>query len=340
MDYLRTPDDRFHALPGFHFTPHYATVPDFEGGTLRLHYLDEGPRNAPVVLMLHGEPTWSYLYRKMIPVVVAAGYRVIAADLIGFGRSDKPARQADYTHARHVAWIGALLDGLALRDMLLVCQDWGGLIGLRLAAEQPGLFAGILAANTMLPGFPLRHGALRGAFSPWQRLRATLGFGAWFSFSQLHPAWCAGFVVRLGTVRKLPREVQAAYDAPFPTPAYMAGARVFPRLVPSDMAANKAAWRQLLQWRKPFLCAFSDKDPIMSAMAGIFPALVPGAQGQSHTTIVRGGHFLQEDAGEDLAAVTVAFARTVYPGRQPPAAGVPPRPGLTPTGSAPILPLG
>lgn len=313
MHALRTPDERFQNLPGYDFVPHYAMVPDNEGGELRMHYVDEGPRDAPVVLMLHGEPTWCYLYRKMIPVVVQAGYRVIAPDLIGFGRSDKPARQSDYSHPSHVRWVGALLNQLGLRDMLLVCQDWGGLIGLRLAATQPALFAGILAANTMLPGFPLRHPALKEAFGTGRKLRTTLGFGGWYLFSQLHPAWTAGFVVNLGTARKMAPAVKAAYDAPFPTQEYMAGARVFPRLVPSDRKHNKAAWKQLMQWDKPFLCAFSDRDPIMSAMADIFPALIPGARGQAHTTIAQGGHFLQEDAGEDLAAVTVRFARTLYP---------------------------
>jgi haloalkane dehalogenase len=313
MQCLRTPDERFQNLPGFDFAPHYAMVPDNEGGELRLHYLDEGPRDAPVVLMLHGEPTWCYLYRKMIPVVVAAGYRVIAPDLIGFGRSDKPTQYSDYSHPSHVRWVGALLNQLGLRNMTLVCQDWGGLIGLRLAATQPDLFAGIVAANTMLPGFPLRHPALKSAFGPLRQLRTTLGFGSWFLFSQLHPSWTAGFVVGMGTARKLSPEVKAAYDAPFPSQDYMAGARVFPRLVPSDRKNNKAAWKQLMQWQKPFLCAFSDKDPIMSAMADVFPALIPGAAGQPHTTIVRGGHFLQEDAGEDLAAVVVQFAKALYP---------------------------
>lgn len=313
MQSLRTPDERFQNLPGFSFLPHYAMVPDNEGGELRMHYLDEGPREAPVVLMLHGEPTWCYLYRKMIPIVVAAGYRVIAPDLIGFGRSDKPVQQSDYSFPSHVRWVGALLNQLGVRNMTLVCQDWGGLIGLRLAAMQPELFAGILAANTMLPGFPIRHPDLKDAFGPIRKLRTTIGFGSWFLFSQLHPSWHAGFVVTMGTARKLPPEVKAAYDAPFPTQEYMAGARVFPRLVPSDRKNNKAAWLQLLQWQKPFLCAFSDKDPVMSAMAEVFPALIPGAKGQPHTTIAQGGHFLQEDAGEDLAAVTVKFARTLYP---------------------------
>jgi haloalkane dehalogenase len=309
MKTLRTPDARFAHLPGYPFEPHYQTLHDNEGGQLRMHYVDEGPRNAPVVLMLHGEPSWSYLYRKMIPVVAKAGYRVIAPDLIGFGRSDKPELQGDYTHGRHVQWMTAFLQHLNLKDMTLVCQDWGGLIGLRLAAEHPDFFAGIVAANTMLPGFPLNHPTVREVFGPLKRLRATLGFGSWFAFSQLMPSWTAGFVLRLGTARPLAPEVRAAYDAPFPAQEYMAGARVFPRLVPSDMRNNKAAWQQLMQWQKPFLCAFSDKDPIMSSMAQIFPALIPGAQDQRHVTIEGGGHFLQEDCGEQLAEVVVQFLK-------------------------------
>jgi len=307
MKYLRTPDERFTLLPDYRFEPHYVMVDDTEGGQLRLHYVDEGPRDAPVVLMLHGEPSWSYLYRKMIPIVVRAGYRVIAPDLIGFGRSDKPAKQSDYTHIRHVQWIGSLLTQLQLKDITLVCQDWGGLIGLRLIAERPDDFARVVAANTMLPGFPLTHPKLKTAFGPWRKLRTTLGFGAWYSFSQLHPRWTAGFVIQMGTALTMPAAVKAAYNAPFPSQAYMAGARVFPKLVPSDMRNNINAWKQLLQWQKPFLCAFSDKDPIMSAMADIFPALIPGCAGQKHTTIANGGHFLQEDQGEQLAQTVVDF---------------------------------
>jgi haloalkane dehalogenase len=307
MNYLRTPDDRFANLPDYNFAPHYLMVDDGEGGQLRLHYLDEGWSNAPVVLMLHGEPSWSYLYRKMIPIVVQAGYRVIAPDLIGFGRSDKPTEQSDYTHARHVQWVGSMLTQLQLKNITLVCQDWGGLIGLRLVAERPDDFARVVAANTILPAFPLKHPKLKPAFSSIQRLRATLGFGAWYSFSQLHPRWTAGFVLHWGTALKMPTAVKTAYDAPFPSQDYMAGARVFPRLVPSDMRNNALAWKQLMQWQKPFLCAFSDKDPIMSSMAGIFPALIPGCAGQAHTTIRNGGHFLQEDQGEQLAQVVVKF---------------------------------
>ncbi len=309
MKFLRTPDERFANLPGYPFQPHYVTVKSENGDStgLRMHYVDEGPRNGPVILMLHGEPSWSYLYRKMIPVLTAQGYRAIAPDLIGFGRSDKPVSQKDYSHVRHVDWTGDLIRQLDLKDVTLVCQDWGGLIGLRLVAERGHDFARVVAANTLVPDFP--RGKVGLAATGTDMVKGVLGFGAWYLFSQLYPFWTAGQVVALGCVRKMPPEIKAAYDAPFPDRTYMAGARVFPRLVPSDGANNRAAWEQLMKWDKPFLCAFSDKDPIMSSLAGIFPALVPGARGQPHTTIRGGGHFLQEDKGEELAEVVAGFMK-------------------------------
>jgi haloalkane dehalogenase len=313
MKALRTPDSRFADLPDYAFAPHYLMVDDTEGGSLRLHYLDEGPAGAPVVLMLHGEPSWSYLYRKMIPLVTAAGYRVIAPDLMGFGRSDKPTRQGDYSFARHLGWVGALLDQLQLEAITLVCQDWGGLIGLRLLAAQPERFSAVVAANTMLPGLPMSHPALAPVFGLGRKLRAAAGFGSWLAFSQVNPFWTAGLVLAMGTALPLGPGVRAAYDAPYPDRSYMAGARVFPRLVPTDRANNVAAWAVLMRWEKPFLCAFSDKDPIMSAMAGVFPALIPGARGQRHTTIRDGGHFLQEDQGEGLAGVVLGLLRRILP---------------------------
>ncbi|MDF1820759.1 MAG: haloalkane dehalogenase [Alcanivoracaceae bacterium] len=309
MDALRTPEERFHDLPDYPFAAHYLSVDDTEGGQLRMHYLDEGPADAPVVLMLHGEPSWSYLYRHMIGPVTAAGFRVIAPDLIGFGKSDKPVRQSDYSHVRHVQWVAELLAQLDLEQITLVCQDWGGLIGLRLVAEQQARFARVLAANTMLPGFPLDHPALEGIFGWRQKLRTGLGFGSWFAFSQLNPFWRAGSILQLGTARRLSAGEVAAYNAPFPHRRFMAGARVFPRLVPSDMNNNAHAWQQLMACQLPFLCAFSDRDPIMSSMAGIFPALVPGCTGQAHTTIRGASHFLQDDKGAELADVLVQFMR-------------------------------
>jgi len=305
MKLLRTPDERFTNLPGYPFKPHYLMVKAADTPEIRMHYLDEGPAKGPVVLLLHGEPSWSYLYRKMIPLLTAKGYRCIAPDLIGFGRSDKPAEQGDYTHVRHVAWVGDLIRQLELKDITLVCQDWGGLIGLRLVAEQGERFARVVAANTALPDFP-RNG-VEPVLTRTDKLKGIVGFGSWFLFSQLYPFWTAGQVVALGCATRLAGEVKAAYDAPYPSRDYMAGARVFPRLVPSDGKNNRAAWERLVKWEKPFLCAFSDKDPILSSFSGLFPALVPGAKNQPHTTIRGGGHFLQEDRGEDLAAVVASF---------------------------------
>ena len=299
MKALRTPDDRFANLPGYPFAPHYVTVDDTEGGTLRMHYVDEGPREAPVVLLLHGEPSWSYLYRKMIPIIVAAGYRAIAPDLIGFGRSDKPTQRSDYTYQRHVDWIRSLLQQLELTGITLVSQDWGGLIGLRLVGEHPDWFARVVAANTMLP---------TGDFDPGP------AFLAWQQFSQTTPVFATGRIVAGGCATALSEDVIAAYDAPYPDESYKEGARQFPLLVPTRpddpaSAPNRKAWETLVQFRKPFLTAFSDKDKITSAAAPILRKLIPGCEAQAHTTIENGGHFLQEDQGEKLAEVVVEFIR-------------------------------
>jgi haloalkane dehalogenase len=300
MEARRTPDERFDGLPGYPFAPHYAEVPDGEGGALRVHYVDEGSPDAPVALLLHGEPSWSYLYRKMIPVLTAAGLRAVAPDLVGFGRSDKPVKRTDYTYERHVEWMRALLfDELDLRGITLVCQDWGGLIGLRLVGEHPDRFARVVAANTFLPTGDRDLGE---AFFAWQR------------FSQEVERFPAGPIVNGGCTTDLAPEVIAAYDAPFPDETYKEGARQFPLLVPStpdDPAAepNRRAWATLRQWDRPFLTAFSDSDPITKGAERVLQSDIPGASGQAHTTITGGGHFLQEDRGEELAAVVVEFVK-------------------------------
>jgi haloalkane dehalogenase len=294
MEALRTPDDCFESLPDYPFAPHYVDVPSGDGASLRLHYLDEGPRDGAVVLLLHGEPSWSFLYRKMIPTLVTAGLRCIAPDLIGFGRSDKPTERADYTYARHVEWLrSALFDSIDLREITLVGQDWGGLIGLRLVAENPDRFARVVAANTFLPTGDTPPGA---AFLGWQ------------NFSQTVEDFDIGFIVNGGCATDLPDAVVAAYRAPFPDDSYKAGARQFPMLVPTapdDPAAqaNRNAWNVLRSWQKPFLTAFSDQDAITRGGDGAFQRDVPGCAGQPHTTIEGGGHFLQEDRGEQLAQV-------------------------------------
>jgi haloalkane dehalogenase len=297
MKILRTPDERFANLADFSYDPRYVEVPDSEGGTLRIHYVDEGAADADPVLLMHGEPSWSYLYRKMIPIITAAGYRALAPDLVGFGRSDKPADRGDYTYQRHVDWIQAWLDQMNLQRITLVCQDWGGLVGLRLVANVPDRFARVVAANT---GLPTGDHAMSDAFLKWRR------------FSVEVPDFDIGAIISMGC-RKTPCAATiAAYNAPFPDNAYKEGARIFPSLVPikpDDPAslANRRAWEVLSQFDRPFLTAFSDGDPITGGGEKVFQKMVPGAQGQPHTTIRGGGHFLQEDCGEDFAQVIVAF---------------------------------
>ena len=297
MDVLQTPDDRFVGLPGFPFAPHYVEVADGAGGRLRLHYVDEGPRDGAPVLLLHGEPSWSFLYRKMIPVLVDAGLRAVAPDLVGCGRSDKPTARDDYTYQRHVDWMTGFLETVDLTGATLVGQDWGGLIGLRLVAEHQDRFARVVAANTFLPTGDRDPG---DAFRAWQR------------FSQETPSFDVGRLVNGGCTSDLTSDVVAAYDAPFPDDTYKAGVRQFPMLVPSrpdDPAsdANRAAWETLRSWTKPFLTAFSDHDPITAGADRVLRADIPGCRGQPHTTITDAGHFLQEDAGEELAGVVAAF---------------------------------
>ncbi len=300
MKSLRTPDERFEALPGYDFAPHYTEVPDGDGATLRIHHVDEGPADGPAVLLMHGEPSWSFLYRTMIPVIVDAGMRAVAPDLVGFGRSDKPADRNDYTYQQHVDWMTSWLDAVDLRDATFVGQDWGGLIGLRLVAEHPDRFARVVAANTFLPTGDRHPG---DAFLAWQK------------FSQEVPDFEVGKIVNGGCSTDLAPNVIAAYDAPFPDDSYKEGARQFPMLVPTSpddpaTGPNRAAWEVLHRWTKPFLCAFSDQDPITKGGDAVFLAEVPGCEGQPHTTIEGGSHFLQEDRGPQLARVVVDFVRS------------------------------
>jgi haloalkane dehalogenase len=301
MDVLRTPDERFAELPGFAHEPRYAEVPDGDGGTLRMAYVDAGPAEAPVVLLLHGEPSWSFLYRHVIDELVAAGLRAVAPDLVGFGRSDKPAAPGDHSFARHVEWVRALaFDVLDLRDVTLVGQDWGGLIGLRLVAEHPDRFARVVAANTGLP---------TGDFDMpeiWWQFRRAVENAEQLDIGRLVAAGCAS---------PMDEAVRAAYDAPFPGESFKAGPRAMPGLVPTapdDPAAeaNRAAWEVLGRWDKPFLVAFSDRDPITGAMAPVLRKLIPGTAGLEHPVIEGAGHFLQEDAGERLGRVVADFVRS------------------------------
>jgi len=300
VETLRTPDDRFTDLPGFGYPPRFAEVADGEGGTLRMGYVEAGPASGPVVLCLHGTPSWSFLYRTVLPVLVEAGLRAVAPDLVGFGRSDKPAGVDDHSYARHVEWVRVLaLDALDLRDVTLVGHDWGGLIGLRLAAEHPGRFARLVATNTGLPT----------GDSPMPDI--------WWQFRQAVERaehLDVGRLVQSGCRTRLSQPVRAGYDAPFPDETYKAGPRAMPGLVPTTpddpaAAANRAAWATLTASPTPMLVAFSDSDPVTGPIGPALRRTMAGAQGRDHPTIAGAGHFLQEDAGDDLARHVVAFVR-------------------------------
>jgi haloalkane dehalogenase len=329
MKSLRTPDKRFENLPGYPFAPHYTEVPDGEGGSLRIHHVEEGPADGEVVLCLHGQPTWSYLYRKMIPVFADAGFRVLAPDLVGFGRSDKPTETDDYTYARHVQWMSAWLETRDLRGINLFCQDWGGLIGLRLVAAHPERFARVVAANTGLPdgrGIPEDAGpAMRKLYDSLpvvpaselgERFRAKEGppgFFFWRKHCAESPDFSIGEIMR-GAGAGLTDPVRAAYEAPFPDSRYVAGARKFPSLVPifpDDPAIpdNRAAWEVLSAFDRPFLTAFSDSDPVTAGMEKLLQERIAGAKGVEHVTIRKAGHFLQEDKGPETAQSMIDFIR-------------------------------
>ncbi|WP_395620125.1 haloalkane dehalogenase [Sphingorhabdus sp.] len=297
MKVLRTPEAAFEGVTDYPFAPHYLDVTDaLSSANLRVHYIDEGPRDAPVVLMMHGEPSWSYLYRKMVAPVVAAGFRVVAPDLIGFGKSDKPAAQSDYSYARHVAWMRSWVEQLDLQNVTLACQDWGSLVGLRLVAEMPDRFAGVALSNGGLP---------EGGDAP----RA---FAIWRAFSKWSPVFPIGKIVSAGTKRGLSPEEIAAYDAPFPNSSFKAGARIFPSFVPFEnnvaVPDQKRAWQVFDTWEKPFLCCFSDQDRITRGGESRFIGRVPGTSGQNHRSL-HGGHFIQEDDPEGFVACILEVAR-------------------------------
>lgn len=297
IPFVRTPDERFENLPGYPFAPHYAEV---DG--LRMHYVDENPEGKEVILLLHGEPSWSYLYRKMIPVLVAGGYRVIAPDLIGFGKSDKPTQQSDYTYARHLAWLKELVfERLKLEKFHLFVQDWGGLLGLRIVAEHPDSLQTVTAGNT---GLPTGDQQMPDAFLAWQKA------------SQKMDPFPVEVILQRATVSELSPEILAAYNAPHPDETYKAGAKIFPALVPTtpedpENANNKAAWASLMKFEKPFLTLFSDSDPVTKGGEMIMQKLIPGTKGQPHEIIQGGGHFLQEDKGEEIAQKMLAFIASV-----------------------------
>jgi haloalkane dehalogenase len=298
MKVLRTPTECFQGLPDYDFTEHFTMVDDHEGSQLRVHYVDEGPRDADPIILMHGEPTWSFLYRHMIARLVADGHRVIAPDLVGFGKSDKPTEQHDYTYARHVSWMAqTLFDHLSIRRATMFGQDWGGLIGLRLVAAEPERFSRVVMSNT---GLPTGDRPLSEAFMAWQK------------YSQSTPTFEVGKIVRGGCAVRPSKEVVAAYDAPFPDDSFKAGARILPSLVPTSVddpshRDNVIAWGVLEGFERPFLCCFGDSDPVTKGGDAVFLRRIPGTRGQPHVTIAGGGHFIQEDRGEELSRLINEF---------------------------------
>ena len=292
---IRTPESRFDHLPAYNFTPNYLEIDN----DLRMHYLDEGGKEKPIILLLHGEPSWSFLYRKMIPILSDNGFRVIAPDLIGFGKSDKYVDQEAYSYQKHLEWVTHFIEKLDLKNIILFCQDWGGLLGLRILTELKERFSMVIASNTALPT----------ADRPMPE-----SFMQWREFSQYSKKFNIGQVLNMGTLEELTDEVIAAYNAPFPSEEYKAGARIFPTLVPIDSndpeaVKNRMAWKELMKWQKPFLTIFGDGDPIMKGVEKAFQKLVPGTKGQNHT-ILNAGHFIQEEKGEELAELIVEFYRS------------------------------
>ena len=289
----RTPDERFDDIPDYPFEPRYHVL---ESG-LRLHYLDEGPRDGTPVLMMHGEPSWSFLYRHMIGPVVEAGYRVLAPDLIGFGKSDKPTSKSDFTYAGHVAWMREWFEALGLSGVVLACQDWGSLIGLRLVAAMPDKFAAVVLSNGGLPA---------GQEPP-------PAFAKWRKFSKYSPVFPIGGILQRATVRELSEAEVAAYDAPFDTRASKAAARIFPSLVP--LGENEAvpdqlsAWKVLETFDKPFTCCFSDQDPVTGGGDKAFIERVPGAKGHDLHRTLSGHHFIQEDDPQGFVGAILDTAR-------------------------------
>jgi len=296
MDALRTPDEYFEGLSGYPYPAEYFELSDHGG--LRMHYAAAGPASGREVLLLHGEPTWSYMYRTAIPVLAEAGCRAIAPDLIGFGRSDKPPERSDYSYEAHFSWLEAFVLGLDLKDAVLICHDWGGLLGLRLVAKHPDRFVGVVATNTFLP---TGEGTMPAMFKTW------------CDFSQTVPEFPVGDIVQRGTMRELSENILAGYDAPFPDESYKAAARQFPILVPqtfdsSDAAANREAWKVLETYDKPFVCAFSDQDPITRGLDKILIERIPGAKDANHVTLKGVGHFSPEERGPELAYAALEIA--------------------------------
>lgn len=324
MDVLRTPDECFDNLDGYNFTPKYYDIKTTDNTTLRMHYLDEGPRDGEPILCMHGQPSWSYLYRKMIPLLTEAGYRVLAPDLIGFGRSDKLTSQDDYSYSAHVDWVNQWLNGLDLNELTLVCQDWGGLIGLRVLADNTKRFKRLVAANTALPddkaitwfkslmlSFFYRFTPVTDALTVKEKFRSGVktAFLYWIKHANKHPDFSVRAV--FGLLSNISDEKALdGYSAPFPDQSYIEAARAFPVLVPvlpkhrPERVKNARAWEAINNSHIPVLTAFSDNDPVFSNGGAEF---VKRLSNVKEVTIKNAGHFLQEEQPEALSKAIITF---------------------------------
>jgi len=297
MQVLKTPESAFDTITDFPYSPCFTEVTDTVSSEITMAHYQCGPKDGHTVLLIHGEPTWAYLYRKMMPILADAGFNVIAPDLIGFGRSDKPVRKEDYSYARHVIWLKDWFSQATKGPVTLFCQDWGGLLGLRLVADMPERFSGVMVSNT---GLPTGDHPPSDAFIKWRR------------FSQDVAVFPTSTIIQNATTTVLDEATLAAYDAPFPDESFKAGARMFPILVPTspdnaEAQANRQAWEKLKQYNKPFVTAFGDSDPVTKGGDKVFQKLVPGSSGMAHTLVENGGHFIQEDQGEMLAKLLIKF---------------------------------
>ena len=312
-DSVRTPESRFANLPDYPFSPNYTNLSGY-----RVHYIDEGPRDAPVVLLLHGQPSWSYLYRHMIPPLVSAGYRVVAPDLVGFGKSDKPLQQSDHSYQMHIDLMTEFVRQLKLDDITFFGQDWGGLIGLRVVAEEPNKYSAIMLSNTGLPaaegiggwvGYPLfRLAVWREGKPTLEDLQEDFGFARWVAYAKTTQDFDFAGLFQSSTARTLSEAELAGYAAPFPDESYMAAPHIFPYLVPSHLRQNAETMNDVFaNWDKPLLTAFSDSDPVTDGGEKIWQETVPGAADQPHTIIKDAAHFIQEDQPEQLVQLMIAL---------------------------------
>ncbi|NKB98249.1 MAG: alpha/beta fold hydrolase [Pseudomonadales bacterium] len=358
MKILRTPDDRFDHIADYPFSAHYTTIQTHDGSDLRIHHIDEGPddgsADAPIVLCMHGQPVWSYLYRKMIPYLTAAGMRVIAPDLVGYGKSDKPATREDYSYERQVEWMGAWLETNDFTGITFFGQDWGGLIGLRLVVNHDDRFDRVVISNTGLPHNPnvpaavvdqIEHFRANKPTPSLAQMQKALGgmqegehpatkFAYWQKFCWENEDMPIGFMMSMmmeqrsnltraakfvlhsiGVKSPFPTPLAHAYDAPFPDPSYKMGPRAMPSQVPTlptspSLEEQRKAWEFFESYKKPFLCAFADNDPVTAGMQTEFQERVPGTKNLPHTTIKDGGHFVQEFAPDQVSKVIIDLIRT------------------------------